>query len=74
MRSRLRVGDRSRDLAVGVLKRAYAKGLLSLDDFESRTAAAYAATTRGDLRPLLEDLPEYQAVRANRRMWPYWLD
>jgi hypothetical protein len=57
-----------------LLKRAYAKGQLTVEEFEARTAVAYAATIRGDLRALLEDLPEYGAVRADRRMSAYWLD
>ena len=70
----MRVGDSGRETAVGVLKRAFAKGQLTHEEFETRVEAAYKAAIRNDLRPLLEDLPEYQAVRANPRMKVYWLD
>jgi hypothetical protein len=70
----MRVGDSGRETAVGVLKRAFAKGQLTHAEFEARVEAAYRAATRNDLRPLLQDLPEYQAVRADPRMKAFWLD
>jgi hypothetical protein len=63
----MRVGDAGRETAVGVLKRALAKGQLTQDEFEARVMAAYRAAIRNDLRPLLEELPEYQAVRSDPR-------
>ncbi|MBO0728913.1 MAG: DUF1707 domain-containing protein [Acidimicrobiaceae bacterium] len=57
-----------------MLKSAFEKGQLSLDEFEERIAKVYAATVRDDLRPVLEDLPDYRLVRANRRLARYWLD
>ena len=74
VRGRLRVGDSGRELAVGVLKRAFARGQLSQEELDERVGLAYAAKIRHDLRPLLEDLEEYQRIRINRRMWRYWLD
>jgi hypothetical protein len=74
VRGRLRVGDAGRERAVGVLKRALARGQLSSDEFEDRVGIVYAATVRDDLKPALDDLEEYQAVRADLRMWRYWLD
>jgi hypothetical protein len=73
-RGRLRVGDAGRQTAIGLLKRALHKGQLSLDEFEHRVTLVYAATIRHELRPALEDLPEYQAARTNPRLTRYWLD
>ena len=73
-RARTRVGDAGRERAVGVLKRAFAKGQLPGEEFERRVVLAYRAEIRHDLRPLLEDIPEYQSVRANPRMQAFWLD
>jgi DUF1707 SHOCT-like domain len=70
----MRVGDTGRETAVGVLKRAFANGQLNQEEFEARVEAAYGAAIRNDLRPLLQELPEYQAVRANPRLKAYWLD
>jgi hypothetical protein len=73
-RSRIRLGDAGRERAIGVLQRAYAKGELDPEEFERRVGVAYAAQIRHDLRPILEDLPEYQAVRLTRAMTAFWLD
>jgi hypothetical protein len=73
-RNLMRLGDSGRETAVGVLKRAFAKGQLTKDEFDTRVEAAYQAAIRDDLRPLLEDLPEYQIVRADPRMKAFWLD
>ncbi len=73
-RARTRLGDAGRERAVGVLKRAFAKGQLSGEEFERRVELAYQAQIRHELRPILEDLPEYQSVRANPRMTAFWLD
>jgi hypothetical protein len=73
-RARTRLGDAGRERAVGVLKRAFAKGQLSPQEFDERVAKAYAATIRNDLRPVLDDLPEYQAIRRDRRLFRFWLD
>jgi hypothetical protein len=53
----LRVGDVERGRVVDQLRTHYAAGRLDLADFETRTTAALAARTRGDLVPLLADLP-----------------
>lgn len=74
VRGRLRVGDQSRDLAAGVLQRAFSKGQLSKEEFDDRLALVFAARIRDDLRPALEDLVEYQIVRSNPRLWRFWLD
>jgi hypothetical protein len=73
-RNSMRLGDSGRETAVGVLKRAFAEGHLTKDEFDARVEAAYRAAIRDDLRPLLEDLPEYQIVQADPRMKAFWLD
>ena len=74
VRGRLRLGNGGRERAVGVLKRAFEKGQLTREELDERTGRAYTAKIRDDLRPLLEDLEEYQLIRLNRRLWRYWLD
>ena len=49
--------DKERDSVVDVLRDAYTEGRLTLEEFEDRMAAAYAARTWGDLRELTGDLP-----------------
>jgi Domain of unknown function (DUF1707) len=70
----IRLGDSGRETAVGVLKRAFAEGQPTQDEFEARVVAAYRAAIRADLCPWLEDLPEYQIVRSNPRRKGSWLD
>ena len=53
----VRASDGERDLVVGRLERAVGQGRLSIDEFEHRITAAYAATTRGELAALMRDLP-----------------
>ena len=73
-RARTRVGDKGRERAVGVLQRAFAKGQLTHEELERRVEVVYRAQVRNDLRSVLEDLPEYQALRVDRRMKAFWLD
>jgi hypothetical protein len=73
-RSRIRLGDKGRERAIGVLQRAFAKGQLTKEEFEQRVEVASAARMRHDLRPVLEDLPEYCDLRANPKMVAFWLD
>jgi hypothetical protein len=74
VRSQLRVGDAARDLAAGVLQRAFVKGQLTRHELDERLALVFAARIRSDLKPALEDLEEYQLVRSDPKMWRYWLD
>jgi uncharacterized protein DUF1707 len=74
VRSQLRVGDGARDLAAGVLQRAFAKGQITRHELDERLSLVFAAQVRNDLRPALEDLEEYQLVRTDPKMWRYWLD
>jgi len=53
----LRVSDAERESTVAQLRQAFAEGRLDLDELGARTDRAYAATTRGHLRGVLEDLP-----------------
>lgn len=53
----IRASDADRESAVEVLRAAYAEGRLTLDEFDDRTTAAYAARTWAALRELTSDLP-----------------
>jgi hypothetical protein len=53
----IRASDQERESVVGVLRDAFTDGRLTFDEFEERTAAAYAAKTWSDLRELTSDLP-----------------
>lgn len=53
----MRASDAERDAVVGRLNQAVGEGRLTLDEFSGRLELAYAARTRGDLDPLLRDLP-----------------
>lgn len=55
--SEVRASDAERDAIVGRLNQAVGEGRLTLDEFSERLELAYAARTRGDLDPLLRDLP-----------------
>jgi hypothetical protein len=55
--SDVRASDAERDAAVGRLNQAVGEGRLTMDEFSQRLELAYAARTRGDLEPLLRDLP-----------------
>jgi hypothetical protein len=53
----IRASDQERESVVDVLRDAFTDGRLTLDEFEDRTTAAYAAKTWTDLRELTADLP-----------------
>lgn len=53
----VRASDAERDAVVGRLNQAVGEGRLTMDEFSERLEHAYAARTRGDLDPLLRDLP-----------------
>lgn len=55
--SELRASDAEREAVVGKLNQAVGDGRLTLDEFSERLELTYAARTRGDLSPLLRDLP-----------------
>jgi hypothetical protein len=62
----LRASDAEREELVTALRDHAAEGRLTTDELEERTAAAYAATTRGELVALRRDLPE-TGLPARRR-------
>ena len=53
----LRVSDAEREHVVGLLQKAIGQGLITLDEFTSRTDTALAAKTRAELNSVLVDLP-----------------
>jgi hypothetical protein len=57
MRRDVRVADAERAGVVRRLERALREGRITVLEFDERTAAAYAARTRGELDDLTEDLP-----------------
>lgn len=58
----IRVGDEERRAVDARLQRAHGEGRLSLEEYESRSARAWAARTRADLTGLTTDLPPDGAV------------
>jgi Domain of unknown function (DUF1707) len=66
----IRASDQERESVVDVLRDAYADGRLTLDEFEERTSAAYAAKTWADLGELTADLPAEPLLGADlKRQW-----
>ena len=61
----IRASDQERESVVDVLRDAYADGRLTLDEFEERASAAYAAKVRADLRELTADLPAQPLLGAD---------
>jgi hypothetical protein len=53
----IRASDQERESVVDVLRDAFTDGRLTFDEFEERTAAAYASKTWTELRQLTSDLP-----------------
>jgi hypothetical protein len=53
----MRASDADRERVAEVLRDAYVEGRLSPSEHEERLSAAYAATTFGELVPVLTDLP-----------------
>jgi hypothetical protein len=53
----LRAGNADRERVVAHLNGAFAEGRLDVHELDERVAAAYAAKTIGQLRPLTADLP-----------------
>lgn len=61
----IRASDQERESVVDVLRDAYTDGRLTLDEFDERTSAAYAAKTWADLRDLTADLPAEPLLGAD---------
>lgn len=55
--SRLRASDADRERIVEKLRQSAAEGRLTMEEFEQRMSAAYAAKTFGELAALTADLP-----------------
>ncbi|KJK47248.1 hypothetical protein UK23_20855 [Lentzea aerocolonigenes] len=53
----LRVSDPEREHVVSLLNKAVGRGMITLDEFTTRTDTALAAVTRADLNAVLIDLP-----------------
>jgi hypothetical protein len=57
----LRIGDADREATAASLREHYAAGRLSLEEFNERIDAAFAATTQAQLRRVTRDLPQAPA-------------
>lgn len=53
----LRIGDRERDAVAAELQEHYARGRLTLEEFNQRLDAVFAAKTQGELSRITADLP-----------------
>jgi Domain of unknown function (DUF1707) len=53
----LRIGDRERDAVASELQEHYAHGRLTLEEFNQRLDAVFAAKTQSDLNQITSDLP-----------------
>ncbi|SNS98156.1 protein of unknown function [Geodermatophilus pulveris] len=53
----IRASDADREDAVRQLQRGLSDGRLTVDEFDDRVRAAYAARTTGELDDLTRDLP-----------------
>lgn len=59
----LRIGDAEREAAIAALGEHYAAGRLTQEEYDERSAHAYAARTRSALWPLFADLPRVEPQR-----------
>jgi Domain of unknown function (DUF1707) len=66
----IRASDQERESVVDVLRDAFTDGRLTFDEFEERTASAYAATTWIQLRELTSDLPAQPVLGAGLSQRP----
>jgi Domain of unknown function (DUF1707) len=60
----IRASDQERESVVDVLRDAFTDGRLTFDEFDERTASAYAARTWTELRELTSDLPVQPVLGA----------
>jgi hypothetical protein len=65
----VRVSDAEREEVVARLHHALGEGRLDLAETEERVAAAYAATHRDDLPPLLVDIPTGATAASGAPPW-----
>jgi hypothetical protein len=80
-RPEMPIGEAEREHVASLLGRHFAKGRLTITEYEDRLDAVYAARTRADATDLLADLPAEprshdEAVRApvrtRRTPWTPW--
>ncbi|GAB3644566.1 DUF1707 and DUF4190 domain-containing protein [Glycomyces tarimensis] len=69
----MRVSDHDREHVVAQLRAALNAGRMSLDEFDRRSGAAYAASTYGELNLVLADLPGTTAPEPPYHYHPYGL-
>ena len=60
----LRIGDKERDAVAAELQEHYAHGRLTLEEFNQRLDAVFAAKTQSDLSRLTADLPHVRSGGA----------
>ena len=60
----LRIGDADREAAAASLREHYAQGRLTLEEFNQRLDAVFAATTQGQLNQITRDLPHARVPSA----------
>ena len=60
----LRIGDADREAAAAMLREHYAQGRLTLEEFNQRLDAVFAATMQSQLNQLTRDLPHIPAPAA----------
>lgn len=60
----LRIGDRERDAVAAELQEHYAHGRLTLEEFNQRLDAVFAAKTQHDLSRITADLPHIRSASA----------
>ncbi len=60
----LRIGDRERDAVAAELQEHYAHGRLTLEEFNQRLDAVFAAKTQSDLTRITADLPHVRSGGA----------
>lgn len=70
----LRAGDRDRDVILGALGDAYARGQLSRDEFDERSGEVSASRTLGQLVPLVRDLDPSAVARPAGALLPAGTD
>jgi hypothetical protein len=67
---RIRASDADRERVIARLRDHFAEGRLTRDELDERITAALSATTLGDLRVLMVDLPEPAPVLAQAGTLP----
>ena len=66
VRPDLRIGDSDREAVARDLREHYAEGRLTLEEFNQRLDATFAATTQGQLSQITRDLPHVGMPAAGR--------